>query len=168
MLMPVPASLRPTRVAGLLVVAGVVLVQAAAATGAAEAEVERRAACITHEGGDLPAAPGKMPPDPCRGIDLDAGACDALDGAAQQQCFAREIALWDKVLDRLKPVMADRKGAPEAVARALAGFRSHRAAACRLYGRFGINTDNPHYQPRCRLRLTIDYAKDTYLQLYSP
>lgn len=158
----------PGWLALLLVLLAAVGSAAPARAASVDAEVERRAACITHEGGDLPAAPGKTLPDPCRGIDLEAGACDDLDGAPQQQCFAREIALWDKVLDRLKPVMADRKGAGEAVGRALAGFRTHREAACRLYGRFGINTDNPRYQPRCRLRLTIDYAKDTYLQLYSP
>lgn len=172
MVASVPLPIRSARAVGMCLVAGLVLLNAAVAVPAraatADAEVERRAACITHEGGDLPASPGKVLPDPCRGIDLEAGACDDLDGAPQQQCFAREIALWDKVLDRLKSVMADRKGASEAVGRALAGFRTHREAACRLYGRFGINTDNAYYQPRCRLRLTIDYAKDTYLQLYSP
>lgn len=135
----------------------------ARAQGAGEREVERRAACITHEGADFPGANRG-----CDGPELDGKVCDDVADRAAAACFGRETAIWDRVLDRLKGAKSDRKGGAEAVAQALAAFRAHRDRACALYRGFGINNERVDFVPQCRLRLTVEFAKDAYLQLFSP
>lgn len=138
------------------------------------AAIAARAACITHEGGDLPppgsaAAPGPPPPqdEACATAKLDGTVCAPLDGAAERGCLAGEIALWDGVLDRLVPVAATTERR-SAVKRAIAAFRTFRDTTCAAYDALAINPSGPAAIAACRVGETARFAQRLYLAVYSP
>ncbi|MBT9290661.1 hypothetical protein [Prosthecodimorpha staleyi] len=148
-------------------VAGAPMPPAASAEAGTD-EAARIARCLTGEGGNYEAGKGATVPEACRALDRDETVCDALDGKAFLECVARRVALWDKVLDRLAVALADQKGSAAALRGLTAGFRAHRAAACRFYERYGVAEESPRLVPRCRLRLTIAFARETYQSLFLP
>lgn len=135
--------------------------------------IETRASCITHEGGDLP-APGAAPvgaPVPpktgCSAKELDGTVCDALEGGAALRCFAREIAIWDGVLDRLPTVTAgSAKSAP--VKSAVAAFRTFRDRACATYRRVSVNPVGEETAQSCRLTETVRFSQKLHDAIFSP
>lgn len=141
--------------------------------------VEKRAACITNEGADLP-GPGAAtrpagPPVPtnpeCAAAVLDGTSCDSLEdqaGAAQRACLIREIAVWDGVLDRLLPLLADRGAKHGAVKTAIAVFRNFRDKACQAYRVIAVNTPSPDTILSCRLRESVRFTQNLYVIVFSP
>ena len=47
-------------------------------------------------------------------------------------------------------------------------FRTHRVAACRFFERYGVADESPRLVPRCHLRMTIAFARETYQSLFLP
>ncbi|MCW1843905.1 hypothetical protein [Prosthecomicrobium hirschii] len=136
---------------------------------AAEAdEVARIARCLTGEGGSFETGKGVAVPEACRALDRAEAVCDARDGKAFLECVAERVALWDKVLDRLAVTLADQKGSAAALRGLTAGFRTHRVAACRFFERYGVADESPRLVPRCHLRMTIAFARETYQSLFLP
>lgn len=140
-----------------------------AGAAAAEAdEVVRIARCLTQEGSSYETGKGVTVPEACRALDREESVCDARDGKAFLECVAERVALWDKVLDRLAVTLADRKGSAAALRSLTEGFRAHRVAACRFYERYGIAEASPRLVPRCHLRMTVAFARETYQSLFLP
>jgi hypothetical protein len=152
-------------IAGLA--AGAPMPPAGAAVAEAD-EVARIARCLTGEGGSFETGKGVAVPEACRALDREESVCDARDGKAFLVCVAERVALWDKVLDRLAVTLADQKGSVAALRGLTAGFRTHRVAACRFYERYGVADASPRLVPRCHLRMTIAFARETYQSLFLP
>ncbi len=134
--------------------------------------IEARASCITHEGGDLP-APGAAPVTPvppktgCSAKERDGTVCDALDGGEALRCLAREITIWDGVLDHLPTVTAgSAKTAP--VKSATAAFRTFRDRACATYRRVSVNPVGEEIVQSCRLAETVRFSQKLYDAVFSP
>lgn len=135
--------------------------------------IETRAACITHHGGDLPmsgAAAGSVPATPkngCSPKELDGTVCDAFDDGDALRCFAREIAIWDGILDRLLPVVANSpRAAP--VKNTIAAFRTFRDRSCTTYRIAAVNPGSAETVQACRLSETLRFTQKLYDTIYSP
>lgn len=148
-------------------------VAAAQTPSATRRTIETRAACITHEGGDLPATrsgttTGTAMPQPCcLASELDGTVCEALDEVAARPCRAREIAIWDGVLDRLLGAIAGgRRLSP--TKGAIAVFRTYRDRTCAAYRAIAVNPSDPGTVEACRLSETARFTQRIYEAAYSP
>lgn len=135
--------------------------------------IEKRAACITHEGADLPSGgvtasgPPPRPEAGCPGKDLDGTVCDDLDEVEAGRCRAREIAIWDGVLDHLvRLVVGTRRAA--LTKDAISAFRSFRDRACAAYRTVAVNPGGPASVAACRLSETVRFTQRIYDAVHTP
>ncbi len=142
-------------------------------------EIENRAACIIHEGADLPVGVKLQPAVPgepnCDPRVLDGNPCPALDpGTADEAlCLKTELGYWEGVLDRVtdKRLGAERRpGQRAAIASVVKSFRAYRQTYCASLKLITVNPpDSRNFPLECALRETIRFARDDlYPAIYSP
>ncbi len=133
--------------------------------------IEMRAECLTSEGGDMPVG-GSLPPGPpneqCKGDYIDGKHCGKLDGAAEKACLAKDIVIWDGVLDRLVKLSKGSAKREAPIRNAIAAFRKYRDTSCATFAAIAINTPAPNMVATCRVTETSRFAQALYPWFYSP
>ena len=153
----------------VLAAVSLMVVSAVRAEPVSVERIEARAACITHEGADVPIRQDGKQPAPakeCAAALLDGTACGNSEGS-ERQCLAAEIALWDGVLDRLVKI-SDKKDRQVSLRGAIAAFRGFREKACATFQKVSINTPGPNALASCRVVESARFAQELYIHFYSP
>lgn len=138
-----------------------------------QTQIEKRAECITNEGGDIPVGVEyKGPPAPvneeCAASVLDGTRCDSLADAAEKTCLRKDLAVWDGVLDKLVVLSAGRTKRETALKDSIAAFRKYRDSACTTFTVIAVNPPGANAIGSCRVRESARFAQKLYPWFYSP
>lgn len=146
---------------------------ASAQAQVSQAQIDKRAECITNEGADIPVGveykgPAAPVNEECAASVLDGSRCDSLANASEKTCLGQDLAIWDGVLDKLVVISAGRAKRETALRNSIAAFRKYRDSACTTFTLIAVNPPGANAIGSCRVRESARFAQQLYPWFYSP